>query len=72
MAESIFEKSLKEREKDQEAKKAAIGLESRAVPDRISLSLPLDCKQKYLDYCKAHYISPSAQLRAWIDAYCTD
>ena len=72
MAESIFEKSLRERTKDQEAKKAAIGLKSKNVPDRISLSLPADCKQKYLKYCEEHYISPSAQLRAWIDQHCID
>ena len=72
MAESIFEISLREREKDQEAKKAAIGLESQSVPDRISLSLPSDCKHKFVRYCEAHYISPSAQLRAWIDQNCID
>jgi hypothetical protein len=69
---SIYDSDLDAREADQEVIKAANGLESKKVPDRISLSLPLDCKQKYLQYCKEHYISPSAQLRAWIDAYCTD
>lgn len=72
MAESIFEKSLREREKDQEAKKALNGLESKKVPDRISLSLPADCKQKYLKYCEDHYTTPSAQLRMWIDQNCND
>lgn len=72
MSESIFEKELKEREKDQETKKAMNGLESSNVPDRIFLSLPSDCKKKYLNYCKAHYISASAQLRQWIDMYCND
>lgn len=69
---SIFDEDLKAREKDQEAKKAANGLESKNVPDRISLSLPLDCKQKFVKYCEEHYISPSAQLRAWIDQNCID
>ena len=72
MAESIFEKSLREREKDQETKKALNGLDAKRVPDRISLSLPSDCKQKFLKYCENHYISPSAKLRMWIDQYCND
>lgn len=72
MNESIFEQSLKNREKEQEKIKAANGLKSKAVPEKINLSLPADCKAKYLAYCKNHYISPSAQLRQWIDQYCNE
>lgn len=72
MADSIFQKSLEARTKDQEAKKAANGLKAKSVPDRISLSLPSDYKRRFEDYCKANYISTSAQLRAWIDQHCTD
>lgn len=70
MSESIFEKALREREKDQEDKKAANGLVAKPTADRISLSLPSDCKQKFVEYCENHYTTPSAQLRAWIDQFC--
>jgi cAMP phosphodiesterase len=70
--ESIFKKSLEARTKDQETKKADIGLKAKSVPDRISLSLPSDYKAKFENYCKANYISTSAQLRAWIDQFCSD
>ena len=72
MSESIFDKALRERQADQEAKKASNGLEAKNVPSRISLSLPADAKEKYINYCKAHYTTPSAQLRAWIDQNCND
>ena len=72
MAKSIFEQSLENRTKDQETKKAANGLKAKSVPDRISLSLPSDYKEKFENYCKANYISTSAQLRAWIDQFCSD
>ena len=72
MADSIFKKSLEERTKDQESKKAANGLKAKSVPDRISLSLPSDYKVRFENYCKANYISTSAQLRAWIDQFCSD
>ena len=72
MAKSIFEQSLENRTKDQETKKAANGLKAKSVPDRISLSLPSDYKAKFENYCKANYISTSAQLRAWIDKFCSD
>lgn len=70
MNESIFEKALREREADQEAKKALNGLEAKNVPSRIYLSLPADAKEKFTNHCKAHYTTPSAQLRAWIDQFC--
>lgn len=69
---SIFDQELENRKKDQEVKKASNELQSQSIPDRISLSLPSDCKIKFLNYCKEHYISPSAQLRAWIDQNCND
>ena len=72
MAKSIFEQSLENRTKDQEAKKAANGLMAKSIPNRISLSLPSDYKAKFENYCKANYISTSAQLRAWIDQHCND
>ena len=72
MKESIFEKSLKEREKEQESIKSALGLESKVYPDRISISLPSDCKEKLLKHCKKNYMSPSAQIRCWISQYCDD
>jgi len=72
MAKSIFEQSLENRTKDQETKKAANGLKAKSIPDRISLSLPSDYKAKFENYCKANYISTSAQLRAWIDQFCSD
>ena len=72
MAESIFEKSLREREKDQELKKAANGLKAKKYSEQIHLSIPADCKERFLKYCEDHYTSPSAQLRAWIDQSCND
>lgn len=69
---SIFDQDIKAREKDQESIKAANGLEAKHVPDRISLSLPRDCKKQFLDYCEKNYISPSAQLRVWIAQFCKD
>ena len=72
MADSIFDKSRAQRAKDQEAKKQDIGLEAKDAPERINLSLPASCKNKFINYCQAHYISPSAQLRAWIDQNCND
>ena len=70
MNESIFEKALKDREKDQELKKAANGLESKKINEQIHLSIPVDLKEEFLVYCKNHYTTPSAQLRAWIDEFC--
>lgn len=72
MNETVFTKDLREREDDQETKKAMNNLEAKNIPSRISLSLPADAKEKYLNYCKAHYTTPSAQLRAWIDQNCND
>ena len=72
MAESVFQKSLNARAKDQETKKADNGLKAKSIPDRISLSLPSDYKARFENYCKSNYISTSAQLRAWIDQFCTD
>ena len=69
---TVYDDDLLEREREQEAIKASNGLESASVPDRISLSLSKDCKQKFLDYCAKNYITPSAQLRVWISQFCKD
>jgi len=70
---SIFHSEIANRNNDQETKKADIGgIESKKVPERINLSLPADCKKKFLDYCKNHYTTPSSQLRAWIDENCNE
>ena len=71
MAGTIFEESLKKREKDQEAIKASLALkESKSRAEKIYLSLPADCKELFLDYCKEHHTTASAQLRAWIYEHC--
>lgn len=75
MAESIFEKSLKERQKNQEEIKAAVGLDSEAelvTMERMYFRIPSDLKVKFTDYCKRNYITPSAQLRLWIAQNCND
>lgn len=72
MAQTIFSQAMNEREKDQETKKAMNGLGSKKQSEQIHLSIPADCKEKFTNYCKAHYTSPSAQLRAWIDQFCED
>lgn len=69
---TIFDDDLEKRKKDQETIRANIGIESKNVPDRISLSLPSDCKQIFLEYCEKNYITPSAQLRVWIAQNCND
>lgn len=69
---TIFDDDLEKRIKNQETIRANIGIESSVVPDRIDLSLPSDCKQKFLDYCAKNYITPSAQLRVWIAQFCKD
>lgn len=71
MAESIFEKSLKAREMDQEQKKVGIGLQEAPVrSEKIYLSLPADCKELFVNYCKENHTTASAQLRAWIYEFC--
>lgn len=70
MAESIFEKSLKSREMDQETKKAIVGLKSKKQPERIDLSLPADAKKKFLKFCVANGTTASRQLRDWIKEFC--
>lgn len=71
-AESIFKKSLEERAKDQETKKASNELEAEVEVEieQIHLSLPADVKEKFLNHCKSNYISASAQLRLWIAQNC--
>ena len=70
MAESIFDRDLKKREQDQESKKASNGLEAKKTIEQIHLSIPVEYKEKFTNYCKAHYTTPSAQLRVWIDKFC--
>lgn len=66
----IFTQALKEREINQEAIKAANGLEAKKIQEQIHLSIPADCKQKFVSYCEKNYITPSAQLRQWINRFC--
>lgn len=71
MGDSIFQQSLKKREDDQEAIQAKLGLkEAKNSPEKIYLSLPADCKEMFLNYCKEHHTTASAQLRAWIYEFC--
>lgn len=70
MAQSIFDISENSRKQDQESIKNQVGLESSEVMTRLNLSMPQSAKDKFTKYCKEHYMTPSAQLRAWIDEFC--
>ena len=71
MAESFFQKNIKARESDQNDIQASLGLEEKKTrAEKIYLSLPADCKKMFLEYCKEHHTTASAQFRAWIYEYC--
>lgn len=70
MENSIFDRDFKQREQDQEMKKAANGLSSKRTMEQIHMSIPAEHKKKFVDYCNANYTTPSAQLRAWISEFC--
>lgn len=72
MAESVFERSLNNRKKEQEAIKAANGLESEKITEQMHFTIPADLKRKFIKYCEENYITPSAQLRIWIAQNCND
>ena len=72
MERSIFDISAEERFEEQEAIKAELGLktESKVTMVRLNMTLPPEYKTRFLNYCEKHYLTPSAQLRAWIDECC--
>lgn len=73
MAEkSIFEISEEKRFEEQEGIKATLGLEAKAKMVRMNLTVPPEYKAKFENYCRKNYITPSAQLRAWIDTFCQE
>ena len=61
MKESEFEKALKAK-----GQKLTNGKKTT----QIHISLPEELKDKLQNYCEAHYTTPSAQIRIWIDQYC--
>ena len=70
MAESIFEKNLKDRANDQQSKAVGCGLEKKSELEQIHLSIPADLKEKFVEYCDKNRIKPSTQLRMWILEHC--
>lgn len=69
MNESFFKAANKKSEEEENIIKASNGLTEKVKKEKLNLNLPADKKDKYVQYCKSKYITPSAQLIAWIDEF---
>ena len=70
MKKSIFDISDNDRVEEQEGLKAGYGLPTKNTMARLNITLPPEYKNRFNNYCEKHYITPSAQIRAWIDEFC--